>query len=286
MGSKDMADIKASMHAAVTEGEPPLGFTAPDIITAAHRARRRKRGIYAAVTAGAAAAVAAVTVLALPGGGAGTTAAPSAAPASTPTGSAGTLSLTALTKAAASQQAGNGAAITTKKVEGVTATQVVALVEKAAHARLNGVDASILAPSGELDLAAAIAVAGQPYLNIQVVPAHNLITATPTCAALSDAAAGTGDGYHGPCSIRRLGDGTLLIVRSGTASAGLTMAQATIVRPDGSGVFAEDTNAAQPTIKQYVKLKEQGKFPPATRATPPVGSAALTTLVQAIAARR
>jgi hypothetical protein len=283
MGSKDMADIKASLLAAVTEGEPPLGFTAPDIISAAHRARRRKRGMYAAVTAGAAAAVA---VLALPGGGAGTTAPPSAAPASTAAGSAGALSLTALTKTAAGQQSGTSAALTTKKVEGVTAAQVVALIEKATHTRLNGVNASILVPSGELDLAAAIGVAGQPYLNIQVIPAHNLMTATPTCAELSDAAAGTGDGYHGPCSVRRLGDGTLLIVRSGTASAGLTMAQATIIRPDGSGVFAEDTNAAQPTIKQYVKLKEQGKFPPATRATPPVGSAALTTLVQAIAARR
>ena len=96
-----------------------------------------------------------------------------------------------------------------------------------------------------IDLGAGVAVTGHPYFNLQVTPADMLITKMPTCAELSDLSSGNGDGYYGPCHIRRLADGSILIVRSGrTTSGGFTMAQATLIRPDGSGIFAENTNQA------------------------------------------
>ena len=73
-------------------------------------------------------------------------------------------------------------------------------------------------------------------------------------------------------------------------TGGFTMAQATLIRPDGSGVFAEDTNQAALSVKQEVGIKESertGKpaLPPVVRTDPAVGTRALTNLVLAIAAR-
>src|SRR5579863_3861646 len=93
-----MAEIKVHLHDLASGDEPPLGFSATDVITAAHRARRRRRA-GAAVAVGAVGAVAAVAALTLPAG-------PAASPAVSPAGtSAGPLSLTALAKTAASRPA-------------------------------------------------------------------------------------------------------------------------------------------------------------------------------------
>jgi hypothetical protein len=141
--------------------------------------------------------------------------------------------------------------------------------------------------SGELDLAGAVATSGGPYVNVQISPAHTLTTTTPTCKELSDLASGDGDGdgYYGPCSIQRLPDGTLRIARSGHLKSGPdSMAQAMLIRPDGSGIFAEDTNTAFTTPKQAVKLKAGGgKFPPTVAQAPPADAAALVNLVQTLA---
>jgi hypothetical protein len=269
-----MTDVTVHLHTAVVGDEPPIGFTPADIIITARRARRRRR-ISAVVTAGAATAVAAGVVLALPGGTVG----------SAPGSRAPALSLTALTRTAATRPAGTDAAPGSVHVDGISAAKVIALAEKVAGARLTSVQASILPPSGELDLAAALAVAGSPYIDIQVTPPHSLSTATPTCAALSDAATGTGDGYYGPCSVQRLGDGSLLIARSGRTTTGTSsMAQAILIRPDGSGVFAEDTNLAVPTRQEVAKLKAGGrKTLSAARKVPPVNAATLASLVRDIA---
>ena len=89
-----------------------------------------------------------------------------------------------------------------------------------------------------------------------------MITAMPSCAELSDLASGNGDGYYGPCTIQRLPGGSILIVRSGETKQGhFTMAQATLIRPDGSGVFAEDTNQALVGTRDVVKEKEDRPSP-------------------------
>jgi hypothetical protein len=168
-------------------------------------------------------------------------------------------------------------------VDGVSPAQVIVAAEKAAGTELTSVNVSILAPSGELDLAAALAVPGSPYINVQVMPPHTLSTIAPTCAALSDAASGTGDGYHGPCSVQRLSDGSFLVTRSGQAASGSSyMAQAILVRANGSGAFAEDTNTAAPTRQEIAKIKARGGNLPAGHGQPPVNSAALAGLVRAL----
>jgi hypothetical protein len=242
-----MADIKAHLHTLASDGEPPLGLT---------------HGAVAAV--------------AIPAGSAHS-------PAGT---GAKAMALTALTKTAASTPADAHAAASSVRVNGLSVSQVVAAAERAVGARLVSVQVSTLSISGELDLAAAVATSGGPYVNVQVSPARTLSTATPTCAELSDLASGDGDGYYGPCSIQRLPGGTLLIGRSGhlTSSAD-SMAQAILIRPDGSGVFAENTNTADITPKEEVKLKtEGGMSPPAVSKMPPADSAAMLRLVQALAA--
>jgi hypothetical protein len=268
-----MADIKAHLHTLASDGEQPLGFTPGEVIAAAHRARRRKRA-GAAAAAGAVAAAAVVAAVAIPAGSA-------SKPAGT---SAGAMSLTGLTKTAASTPAGARTASSFAKVDGVSISQVVAAAELAVGARLVSVQVSTLPPSEELDLGAAVATSGGPYVNVQVSPAHTLTTATPTCAELSDLASGDGDGYYGPCSIRRLPDGDLLIARSGhLTSSPDSMAQATLIRPDGSGIFAEDTNTAFTSPKEAVRLKTEGRtLPPTVSKVPPADSAALVTLVQSL----
>jgi hypothetical protein len=268
-----MAEIKVHLHDLASSDEPPLGFSATDVITAAHRARRRRRA-GAAVAVGAVGAVAAVAALTLPVG-------PAASPART---SAGALSLTALAKTAASRPANAHTVPGSARIDGLSAAQVIAATENAVGARLASVQVSTLPPSGELDLGAAVGTAGGPYVNVQVSPAHTLITARPTCAELSDLASGSGDGYYGPCSIRRLTDGTLLIARSGhMASRQDAMAEAELIRPDGSGIFAQDTNTALVTPQEQAKLKAEGQTAILDVKAPPADSAALAALVNTLA---
>jgi hypothetical protein len=152
--------------------------------------------------------------------------------------------------------------------------------------------AYLLRPANDLDLAAGLAVPGHPYLNIQVMSKDTMITAMPTCTELSDLASGSGDGFYGPCSIKRLPDGSILIVRSGETRQGhFTMAQATLIRPDGSGVFAEDTNQAMVSTRDVVKEKtEQARSgkpvgPPVVSVNPPVDAGTLAAFVRDVAAR-
>jgi hypothetical protein len=277
-----MPDITTQIKMAISN-EPSLGFEPADVITAARRVRRRRRGMYAAATAGVATAVAAGTVLALPGG-----------VASTPAGSGGSakeLSLTALSRIAGQQPASVPGVPSTARVDGVTAANVFALFEKDTGMKMTAAQASVLRPPGELDLAAGLAVPGHPYLNIQVTPKMTMSTAMPTCAELSDLASGSGDGYYGPCTIKRLPDGSILVVRSGETRQGhFTMAQATLIRPDGSGVFAEDTNQAMATVRDRVvkeKTGAKGKLalPPVVTVNPPVSANTLATFVRDVAAQ-
>jgi hypothetical protein len=158
----------------------------------------------------------------------------------------------------------------------MTAAAVFSLFEKDTGARVTATSASLLQPSGGLDLAAGLAVPGHPYLNIQVIPPKTLNTSIPTCAELSDPA--SGDGYYGPCTIQRLADGSILVVRSGeTRQNHFTMAQATFIRPDGSGVLAEDTNQA--------RNAGRSALPPVVSANPPVGASTLAGFVRDAAAQ-
>jgi hypothetical protein len=267
-----MAEIKVHLHDLASSDEPPLGFSATDVITAARRARRRRRA-GAAVAVGAVGAAAAVA-LTLPAG-------PAASPAGT---SEGALSLTALAKTAASRPANAHPVPGSARVDGLSAAQVIAATEKTVGAQLASVEIGTLPPSGELDLGAAVGRAGGPYVNVQVSPADTLITTTPTCAELSDLASGSGDGFYGPCSIRRLPDGTLLIARSGhTASGQDAMAEAELIRPDGSGIFAQDTNTAFVTAQEEATLKAEKKSPNLDLKAPPADSAALVALVNTLA---
>src|SRR5262249_9133203 len=138
---------------------------------------------------------------------------------------------------------------------------------------------------------AGLAVPGHPHLNIQVTAAKTMITTKPSCAELSNLASGSGDGYYGPCSIQRLGDGSILIVRSGETKQGhSTMAEATLIKPDGSAAFAQDTTQATQTARDVVKEKEAAKSgkpagSPIVSAKPPVGASTLAAFVRDVAAR-
>ncbi|HEY1915451.1 MAG TPA: hypothetical protein VGH27_07740 [Streptosporangiaceae bacterium] len=269
-----MPDITAELRSAIDD-EPPLGLRPADVILAARRVKRRRR----ACLAGGVGAVAAVAV-----GAVAAVAAGSAGPAPAHTGQ---LSLAALTRTATSHPKAFAISSGHASADGVTAAQVFTLFQQSTGTPLASAQASVLAPSGDLDLSAGLALPGQPSLNIQVTPAGTMETSTPTCFELSDLSSGSGDGYFGPCTIKRLSDGSILIERSGrTTTGGYAMAQATLIRPDGSGVFAEDTNQALTSVKQQVSIKE-GKpaLPPVLRAEPAVGTRALTNLVLAIAAR-
>jgi hypothetical protein len=286
-----MPDITTRIKTAISE-EPPLGFGPGDVIATARGVRRRRRGAYAAVTAGVAAAITAGTVLALPGGGVGGGTDGGTAGGGTADGHAAEMSLTSLSRIAAKQPTAAPSTLPTTQVDGVTAAQVYALFAKDTRMNVTGAQAALgRPPAAELDLAAGLAVTGHPYLNIQVTPADTMITTMPSCAELSDLASGSGDGYYGPCSVQRLPDGAILIVRSGETTQGhFTMAQATLIRPDGSGVFAEDTNQANQSVSDVVKEKEAkaaGKpgLPPVVSAQPPVGANALAAFVRDVAGR-
>jgi hypothetical protein len=274
-----MPDITAQIKTAIGE-EPPLGFEPADVIAAARRVRRRRRGVYAAAGAGVAAAVAAGTVLALPGAGTGT--------GGTVAGRATELSLTSLSHIASKRPSTVSGVSSGARVDGVTAGDVFTLFSKDTGAGVTAAKGSLLRPPGELDLAAGLAVDGHPYLNIQVAPRGTLSTAMPTCSGLSDLASGDGDGYYGPCTIRRLADGSILVVRSGETKQGhFAMAQATLIRPDGSGVFAEDTNQAMVSTKVAEKSGSRGKPapPPVVTGKPPVSAGALAAFVRDVAGR-
>jgi hypothetical protein len=273
-----MTDITTQLKAAIDD-EPPLGFGPADVIATARRVRRR-RGRFTAVTAGAAAVVTAGLVLALPGG---------TRAGNTPDGHAAELSLTSLSRIAGRQPAAVPGGSSGARVDGVTAAEAFALFEQDTGAQVTGAQVSLLRPPGELDLAAGLAVPGRPYLNIQVTPPGTMITARPTCTELSDLASGSGDGYYGPCTIQRLADGSILIVRSGETKQGhFTMAQATLIKPDGSGVFAEDTNQTLLTVSEQVKDKRgpRGKpaLPPIVSVNPPVNANTLAVFVRDVAA--
>jgi hypothetical protein len=276
-----MPDITTQIKTAITE-EPPLGFGPAEVIAAAHRVRHRRR-VTAATAVGAAAAVAVGTVLALPGGTA----------TSTPTASTGggtaKLTLTALNHMATKRSAAApGVPSGGARVDGVNAAGVFLLFEKDTGTNVVSTTASLLQPAEDLDLGAGLAVPGHPYLNIQVTGPFSTITAMPNCAELSDLASGSGDGYYGPCSIQRLADGSILIVRSGETRQGhLTMAQASLIEPNGSAVFAEDTNQTFLTTEQIVKLKEAGDktMPPTVTTNPPVSASALADFVRDVIAQ-
>jgi hypothetical protein len=293
-----MTDIKTVLEEAVSQ-EPPIGFGPADVLESGRRARRRRRGAaLAALVTGAGVTAAVVGLTGVTGGTGGT--APGLAGGRT---SHPRLSLAALETAAARASARSAVTGLTPgtariKVDGIAAGRLAGLVQRDTGVRLSQANVSVLANGGPgakhffIDLGAGIAAKGHPYLNVQVTPADSLITKTPTCAELSDAASGTGDGYYGPCHIRRLPDGSILIVRSGgTKQGGFTMAQATLIRPDGSGIFAEDTNQAwmppgKTTTLRHKLAKEGTKIwrPPVVGAQPPVGSGVLTGLVRELGA--
>jgi hypothetical protein len=288
-----MTDIRTVLEEAVSE-EPPIGFRPADVLERGRRTRRRRRGAaLAALVTGAGVAAA---VVGLTGGGVGSA-------ARSPALAGGRadhpkLSLAALETAAARASARPAVSGLTPRtarvtVDGIAAGRLAGLVQRDAHVRLAQVQVSVLAsggPGGQkhpfIDLGAGVAVTGHPYVNVQVTPAGMLITKMPTCAELSDLSSGNGDGYYGPCHIRRLADGSILIARSGgTASGGFTMAQATLIRPDGSGIFAEDTNQAWTVPARIAKRGPAGKkLPPVVRAQPPVGAGVLDQLVRSLAA--
>jgi hypothetical protein len=274
-----MPDITAQIKTAIGE-EPPIGFEPADVIAAARRVRRRRRGVYTAATAGVAAAVAAGTVLALPGQGGGS---------GTVDGHATELSLTSLSHIAGKPPLKAPRSLPGARVNGVTAAEVFSLFAKDTGTGVTAAQGKLLRPPGELDLSAGLAATGHPYLNIQVAPPGTMSTTLPTCAELSDAASGDGDGYYGPCTIRRLADGSILVVRSGKTKQGhFAMAQASLIRPDGSGVFAEDTNQVIESTKQVAKDKSEssGKpAPPAASEKPPVSDSALAAFVRDVAGR-
>lgn len=279
-----MPDISTQIKTAIGD-EPPFGFGPGDVIAAARKVRRRRRAGFAAAAAGAA-AVTAGAVLALPGSAASQPA------GSTAPGHTTEMSLTSLSRIAAQKPTGTPRGLPTARVEGVTAAEVFALFAKDTGVGVTAAQASLLRPADDLDLAAGVAVPGSPYLNIQVMSKDSLITAEPSCAELSALASGNGDGFYGPCSIKRLPDGSIFIVRSGETRQGhYTMAQATLIRPDGSGVFAEDTNQAMQSPGDTVKEKEQqaksGKpvGPPVVSVNPPVNAATLGAFVRDVASR-
>jgi hypothetical protein len=190
--------------------------------------------------------------------------------------------LTALSRIADQQAAGVPGVPSTAPVDGVTAAEVFALFEKDTSMKVTAAQTNALGSPGDLDLAAGLAVPRHPYLNIQVTPKKTMSTAMPTCAELSDLASGSGDGYYGPCTINRLPDGSILVVRSGETRQGhFTMAQATLIRPDGSGVFAEDTNQATEKTGAKGKLA----VPPVVTVNPPVSANTLAAFVRDVAAR-
>ena len=107
---------------------------------------------------------------------------------------------------------------------------------------------------------------------------------------LSDLSSGSGDGFYGR-EHHAAPDGSTLVVRSGeTETGGYTMAQALLIHPDGSGIFAENTNqgvqlrASSSWSKSSAsKLHRSGPahstVPPVVSSQPVLDSQAMATLV-------
>jgi hypothetical protein len=241
-----MSEMTTILNAAL-EDEPPLGFAPEDVVRRARSRRRKQRGLACAIGALGAAGmtIAALTV--------------ATAPHQAHLPSVTALSVTDLAARAAApptETAPTNVRQVSGAVDGLSSQVLPTLIQQDTGVTLTNINVTVLPPAGALDFAAGIDVAGTPYLNVQIAPAYTLITETPTCAALSDAAGGTGDGYAGPCTIQRLADGTILVVRSGqTARGGYTMAQAVLIHPDGSGIFAEDTNQTVMSAQGISKLE-------------------------------
>ena len=274
-----MTDVTALLQSALDD-EPPASFTPVDILEKARSARRRRHGFALAGTSGVAAGVVAL-VLVLGGTVQGHS-----------PRLAAQLSLAALEHTAATGRVGHSAkAGPVHKVGRVSTSDLAALVEQDTGVTLADIDVAALPPAGVINMSAGIAVTGDPYLNVQVAPAHTMDTTTPSCAELSDLNSGSGDGFYGPCSITQQPDGSTLVVRSGeTATGGYTMALALLIRPDGSGIFAENTNqGVQPSgqlswfktsaSKLHRSGPAQSSVPPAVRSEPVLDSQAMATLV-------
>ncbi len=262
------------------DDEPPLGFAPADVLDRARAARRRRRGF---ALAGTSCMAAVFVALALVLSGSPSVHSPRVTPS---------LSLVALEHTAATHTAGKPRrAGPTVRVEGISSGDLAALVEQDTGVDLDNVNIGVLPPDQVINLSAAIDVTGQPYLNVQVAPAHSMDTATPTCSELSDLNSGSGDGFYGPCSITTLADGATFVVRSGkTSTGGFTMAQALLVNPDGSGIFAENTNqtATNPRLAWYptasspsrsATARQVSQIPAVVRPLPVLDSGAMATLV-------
>lgn len=280
-----MSQVTALLQTVVSD-EPPLGFTPAQVLAKARAVRRRHRRLRAGAAAVGTAGVVAVTLTAVG-------AAPSSRPARL-----SLQSLASLERAAATARTHRVVpARPGQNVDGISATGLPGLVEQAAGVGLVNVTVGVLPPTGTINLSAGIDVPGAPYLDVQVAPAHSTTTAVPGCAQLSDLTSGQGDGFYGPCTITRLADGSVLVVRSGqTLTGGVTMAQALLVTPDGASIFAENTNQTAAVTRlawSNTDLKlfhVRGGFrvsptvPAVVRPEPVLDAATMSALVQRLAA--
>jgi hypothetical protein len=234
-----MTEVTTLLQSALGD-EPPLSFDPTDVLVMARLTRRRRRGVALAGTAGAFAIIALALALIFTG------LSQVDSTARTPA-----LSLLALEKTAAARPAQRPALVgSAVRVGQITTSNLAALVENGTGVKLIGVSVAVLPPNQVINLSAGIDVAGEPYLNVQVAPEHTMATTIPSCAQMSNLNSGDGDGFYGTCSITELSDGSTLVVRGGkTPTGGFTMAQALVVNPDGSGIFAENTNQAATTSR-------------------------------------
>jgi hypothetical protein len=274
-----MTDITTVLRTAIAD-EPPIHLDQADVIRRGRAARRHGRAVVGAAASVGVLGVAVVAATLVTGVSSG------------PHHHAGTASLGRLVAAADphAKPAGHRARPTSgAHVGGVTATTLPGLVEKSIGADLVDAGVSALAPTGDLDLSAGIAVTGSPYLNVQVVPAGNINPASESCADLNVLSSPDSDGYTGPCSVRHLGSGAVLIERSGqTTTGGYTKAQADLILADGTAILAEDTNQAAdllPSDRQALAKGPEGAktLPPVVSKRPPLSSAVMSQLVQNLA---
>jgi hypothetical protein len=275
-----MTDITTLLQTAVTD-EPPTRLSQAEVVRRGRAVRRRGR-----VAVGAAASVGVLGVATV----AATLASSAAGGAAHHR--AATVSLGRLTAAADHHAtfAVRPARQSGAHVGGISATDLPGLVETSIGVDLVDAGVSVLAPTGALDLAAGIGVAGHPYLNVQVVPAGNISSASESCADLTDLSSPDSDGYVGPCSLQHLSDGSVLIVRSGeTTTGGYRKAQADLILADGTAILAEDTNQAAdllPSARQALAKGPDGAktLPPVVSSQPPLSSAVMSQLVRDLAA--
>jgi hypothetical protein len=272
-----MTDITTLLQTAIAD-EPPMQLSQADVIRRGRATRRRGRIVVATASAGVLGVAAVASTLAIGAAGG-------------PHHSSGTASLGQL---AADQHA--VAAVHKARphsganVGGITAANLPGLVEQSTGVNLVEAGVSVLAPTGDLDLSAGIGVTGSPYLNVQVVPAGNISSASESCADLNVLTSPDSDGYTGACSMQHLADGSVLIVRSGaTTTGGYTKAQADLILGDGTAILAEDTNQAADLSTSERRALAKGAdgaktLPPVVSDLPPLSSAVISQLVQDLAA--